>query len=78
MLVIGASTFIFVMLLPALLELKRPRDAGPRRIMTDVHISQLYRKGVLPLANMEEDIRINKTLVKRIAKIITVLPNLET
>jgi len=78
MLVIGASTFIFVMLLPALLELKRPRDAGPRRIITEPSISHLTLKGSLSISNIEEDTKINKALVKRLATIITVLPNLET
>jgi len=32
MLIIIAATFFVVLLLPALLELRRPKDAGPRRI----------------------------------------------
>ena len=32
---LGTPVLLFVMLLPAILELKKPKDAGPRVIMTD-------------------------------------------
>jgi len=76
MLMLGVSTFIFIMLLPALLELKRHKDAGPRIIADDAHFIQLRIRS-MPLVNVEEEQRFDQVLVKRIADIIAVLPNLE-
>jgi len=75
MLMLGVLTFIFIMLLPALLELKRPKDAGPRIIADDANFTQL--KISMPLVNVEEEQRFDQVLVKKIANIIAVLPNLE-
>jgi hypothetical protein len=78
-LLFGVSVCIFVMLLPALLELKKPKDAGPRRIMDDITINQhSQRRGMIPLASIEEEkFRLDQTLVKKIAEVIAFLPNLE-
>lgn len=79
MLLFGVSAFIFIMLLPALLELKRPRDAGPRKIMADVIITQCFQaRGTIPLASIEEEkFGLDQTIVKKIVDIIAVLSNLE-
>jgi len=79
MLIFGVSTFIFIMFLPALLELKKPRDAGRRIIMDDVIIAQRFRaREIFPLANIEkEKFGLNQTIVKRITDIVSFLPNLE-
>lgn len=77
MLVIGVSTFILIMLLPALLELKGPRDAEPRRIMNDVRNTQLYRRQNFQIANIEDEGKFSRTLVEKIAEVIAFLPNLE-
>ena len=80
LLLFGVALFTFVMLLPALLELKRPRDAGPRIIMNDAIILEYLRKGkVMPLQSIEEErFGLDQTIVKKIADVIAVLPNLET
>jgi len=72
MLVFGVSTFIFIMLLPAFLELKKPKDAGPRTIMNNIiAIPQL-------LTIMEDEkIVLDQALRQKIASIIAFLPNLE-
>jgi len=79
MLIFGVSTFIFIMFLPALLELKKPRDAGRRIIMDDVIIAQRFRaREIFPLANIEkEKFGLDQTIVKRITDIVSFLPNLE-
>jgi len=77
-LILGVLSFIFVMLLPALLELKKPKDAGPRLIMNDVPVLQPQMRESILIVNVEEDHRLDQTLVKKIADIIAVLPNLET
>jgi hypothetical protein len=76
MLILGVSTFIFIMLLPALLELKKPRDAGPRMIIDDAHFTQPKITTML-IANVEEEQGFDQVLVKKIADVISVLPNLE-
>lgn len=77
LLILGVSTFIFITLLPALLELKRPKDAGPRLIMNDVPVLPPQMRESILIVNVEEDYRFDQTLVKKIADIIAVLPNLE-
>ncbi|MDH5460455.1 MAG: hypothetical protein OEY95_05640 [Candidatus Bathyarchaeota archaeon] len=75
----GVLIFIFIMFLPALLELKKPKDAGPRMILNDVSVlQQLQIVQKIPIANMEEDLRFDQTVVKKIANVIAMLPNLET
>lgn len=76
MLIFGVSAFIFVMLLPALLELKKPKDAGPRKIMEDADIPESLTQMAM-LERAEERIEVDQTLLKKIADIISVLPNLE-
>jgi hypothetical protein len=77
MLIFGASAFIFIMLLPAILELKKPKDAGPRKIMEDADIP----RSLTQLAMLERTggkIELDQTALKKLADIISVLPNLET
>jgi hypothetical protein len=78
-LIFGLSTFLFIMLLPALFELKRPKDAGPRKIMDSVITVQRFQLGqIISLANVEEEkLGLDQVLVKKIAEIIAFLPNLE-
>ena len=70
----GVVIFVLFMFLPALLELRRPRDAGPRKIVEDVSAG---RK--LEIASMEETekIEVDQAIVKRISNILSTLPNLE-
>jgi len=69
---LGVSTFILIMLLPAFLELKKPKDAGPRTIMNNiVTIPQL------PTIMEDEKIVLDQALRQKIASIIAFLPNLE-
>jgi len=69
---LGVSTFILIMLLPALLELKKPRDAGPRTIMNNIiAIPQL------PTIMEDEKPILDQALYQKLAEILVVLPNLE-
>lgn len=75
----GVLIFIFIMLLPALLELKKPKDAGPRMMLNDVSVlQQLQIMQKISIANMEEDLGFDQMAVKKIANVIAMLPNLET
>jgi len=72
----GVVIFILLMFLPALLELRRPRDAGPRKIMNDLATYESQMK----IASMEraEEIEVDQALVKKMANVLSVLPSLET
>ena len=75
-LVLGVSVFIFIMLLPALLELKKPSDAGPRMIMDYVGSVQLPLQ-IAALEESEDKPNLDKAILKKVADLIAVLPNLE-
>jgi len=71
-LILGGSAFMLIMLLPACLELKKPRDAGPRTIMNNIiAIPQL------PTIMEDETIVLDQALRQKIASVIAFLPNLE-
>jgi len=76
-LLIGALAFIFLMLLPAFLELKRPKDAGPR-IIAGCSQAIGARVDELLIANIEKEERYDQALSKKVAVILSVFPNLET
>lgn len=73
---IGAPALILVMFLPAFLELRRPRDKGPRMIMNDPHAT-VTPFNVVTLVNIEEEQRFDQSLLQRLVKVIEVLPCLE-
>ncbi len=75
--VIGAPTLILVMFLPALLELRRPRDRGPRIIMNDFHGLLVGASSVRAVVNIEEEQRFDQLLLQRLMKVIEILPCLE-
>jgi hypothetical protein len=77
--ILEVSTFIFIMLLPALLELKRPKDAGPRVIMDNAPPSQSQiRKGTFLILDLEQEQRCDQAIIKKIADVIAILPSMET
>jgi len=77
LLTMGVSTLIFIMLLPAILELKKPKDAGPRIIIDYAFDMQTLWKEVMPVLDVEEERILDKMIVKKIVEVISVLPNLE-
>jgi len=76
LLLLGTPLLIFIMLLPALVELKKPKDRGPRLIMDSIPEMQILVVS-LPIANIEEDQKFDLYLLRPLAKIIEVLPSLE-
>jgi hypothetical protein len=76
LMILGATTFILIIFLPALLELKKPKDAGPRIIMEGIAASG-SQATTNSLDKIEEECESNKALLRRLAEIIAVLPNLE-
>jgi hypothetical protein len=68
---------ILIMFLPALFELKKPRDAGPREIVDSIPEVKMLAMQVIPIANMEKEQKFDVSLIQTIAKIIGSLPSLE-
>jgi hypothetical protein len=77
MLIFGVSTFIFIMFLPALFELKKQKDAGPRLIMNDAPVMQTRMRKTVQIVNVEEEHRFDQVLIKKMADVMAVLPNIE-
>ena len=76
LLLLGTPVLILIMLLPALVELKKPKDKGPRMIMDSIPEMQILVMS-FPIANIEEDQKFDISLLRSLAKIIEVLPSLE-
>ena len=70
----GVVIFILVMFLPALLELRKPRDAGPRKI--EGNVVSRYRVQLAAIERSEE-FEADLVVMKKVASILSVLPNLE-
>jgi hypothetical protein len=76
-LIVATPIFILTMFLPAFIELKKPKDAGPRMInggIPEVNMSIVH---FIPIANMETEQKFDRPLIQTMAKIIAVLPSLE-
>ncbi len=74
---IGAPALILVMFLPAFLELRRPRDGGPRIIMNGFQRIAAKPLSAINVVDIEEELRFNQSLLLRLVKVIEVLPCLE-
>ena len=72
----GVVVFILVMFLPALFELRNPKDSGPRKILEEA-LDAVSQMKILSLEKSEE-ILPDQTLVKKIANVLSVLPDLES
>ncbi|NWG10384.1 hypothetical protein HXY33_01325 [Candidatus Bathyarchaeota archaeon] len=77
LLIFGVSASILLMLLPAFYELKKPKDAGPRRFTNETLLLQPKMAKIMLITNMEEDCRLSKPPLNKILDIVAVLPNLE-
>jgi hypothetical protein len=76
-LILGTTTLILIMLLPALLELKKPKDGGPRMIMDNISEVQIQIMRMIPIASIEDEQKFDSALIQPLAKIIAILPSLE-
>jgi hypothetical protein len=77
LIILGVPVLILVMFLPAFLELRRPRDRGPRMIMTDLQGISANPQSFVTIVNVEEELFFDQSLLQRLTKIIEVLPCLE-
>ena len=76
-LILGTPILILIMFLPAILELRKPKDGGPRMIMGGIPGALSQVTTAFPIMNIEEEQMIGSSLLRPLAKIIEVLPSLE-
>lgn len=70
-------TLTLLMFLPALIELKKPKDHGPRIIpMEKSELTTLITR-LIPITNIEGDQQFNSALIQTTGKIVAFLPSLE-
>ena len=76
-LIVATPVLILILFLPAIIELKKPKDQGPRMIMAGIPEMTLSSIHVIPITNMEYEQKFDRSLIQPMAKIIAVLPSLE-
>jgi hypothetical protein len=79
-LIVATPMLIVAVFLPTIIELKKPKDKGPRAIMAEIpevkaHIP--HRIITLNAISFEEEQKFDRSLVQSIARVIEVLPSLE-
>jgi uncharacterized membrane protein YcaP (DUF421 family) len=74
-LVVTIVIFVALFFLPAIIELKKPKDAGPRVIIDfgQICLSDLKTS----LQNVEEDLNFDSQLTSKIGVFLRFIPNLE-
>ncbi|MEM2968464.1 MAG: hypothetical protein QXJ40_05430 [Candidatus Bathyarchaeia archaeon] len=68
---------IFITLLPAFLELKKPKDKGPRVIMETAPTGMVFFIYSLPIEDIETGQKFDAPITHTIARVLDALPNLE-
>ena len=76
-LIVATPILILITFLPAFLELKKPKDGGPRMIMESIPEVKTRTMHFIQIANIEKEQKFDVSLIQTMAKIIEVLPNLE-
>ncbi len=77
LLIVTTPLLIFIMFLPAFLELKKPKDRGPRLIMESIPEVKAYTMRGIQIEDIEKEQKFDIPLSQTIVKIIEVLPNLD-
>jgi hypothetical protein len=73
-----APSLLLIMFLPAMLELSKPKDMGPRRIMPDFGISNPVSSIKLDfLVDLEEHQELNVSVKPFLEVVLGALPTLE-
>ena len=74
---IGTPALLGLMLLPTILELRKPSDAGPRLIMPDFSALTGLPRSAASIADIEERHELNLALIPVIAEVVNVLTSVE-
>lgn len=77
LLIVTTPLLIFITFLPAFLELKKPKDRGPRMIMESIPEVKAYTMHSIQIEDIEKEQKFDVSLTQTIAKIIENLPNLD-
>jgi hypothetical protein len=67
---------VALLFLPAIIELKKPKDAGPR-LITDSFAQIRLSALKTALLNIEEELKFDSQLVSKIGSFLGFIPNLE-
>jgi hypothetical protein len=73
----GTPLLMLFVFLPAIIELRNPKDCGPRMIASRVPNVGLAAGPLDYLANIEEDQNFANSVFHALMKILEFLPNLE-
>jgi hypothetical protein len=76
--VAATPALILLMFLPAFVELKKPKDCGPRMIPLENSAINIFMTRFVSIANMEDEEKFDGLLIQTMAKIVGVLPSLES
>ena len=74
---VTTSALILITFLPAFIELKKPKDRGPRSITAEIPEMNLRITRFISIANIEDEQIFDSSLIQTMTKIIAVLPSLE-
>ena len=72
-----ALALILITFLPAFIELKRPKDGGPRLITTEIPEINMLITRFIPIANIEDEQKFDNSLIQTMARTVEFLPSLE-
>ncbi len=67
---------ILIMFSPALIELKKPKDSGPRIIPME-NPEMMLVTSFIPFSNIEDEQTFDNSLIQKMSKIVAFLPSLE-
>ena len=74
---VGTSVIFLIMFLPSIIELRKPKDSGPRMIMDELPDFLVRNHHVAVIPNIEEEQELEYCLIPQLTKIVQVLPSLE-
>ena len=72
----ATPTLILITFLPALIELKKPHDSGPR-IIPMGNPEMMLVTSFIPFSNIEDEQTFDSSLIQAMSKIVAFLPSLE-
>ena len=73
----ATPTLILLMFLPAFIELKKPKDKGPRIITLEKTETNNDITHFIYITNIEDNQKFDSSLIQTMAKIVDFLPSLE-
>jgi hypothetical protein len=73
----GVLIFIILMLLPSIIELKNPKDPGPRIIKDSAVLDGFGMKINSVEGDVERKLKFDELIVKKVSEVLAILPSLE-